>query len=315
MKTKLASFTGSLLVGFLVLLVVLTLGSCSGNSNHFAYTGRMDVNPITISSQASGVIDSLNVAEGDPVKKGQVLGQINTDRLVAQRKQQEAQLTELDVRRSAAQAQITQAKAQIAQAQAQLHLAQETLEKTEKVLAQGGATQQRRDELSTQVQVDRANLAAGNANLAALQSNYKLIAAQENELRAGMDITDISIRDAVITSPINGVILNKFHYAGELAAVGTPLLELADLSEMTVEIYVPLSKLGQVTIGKHATITVDGESKQLSGTVYWISSEAEFTPKTILTQETRTTLVYGVKIRVPNPNGILKIGMPVDVQL
>ncbi|HUX13151.1 MAG TPA: efflux RND transporter periplasmic adaptor subunit [Spirochaetia bacterium] len=284
-----------------VALVALLAVSCSGNAGNFAYTGRMDVDPVTISSQTSGVIETFDIHEGDTVQKGELLGEINADRLEAQRKQQVAQLAELDIRRGAAEAQISQARAQ-------LSLAQETLAKTEKLLTQGGATGQRRDELSTQVQVDQASLIA-------LQSNYKLISAQEDELRAGMDITDISIRDARILSPISGVVLNKFHYSGELAAVGTPMVELADLSVMTVEIYVPLSVLGSVTIGKQTTVSASGVMKDFLGTVYWVSSQAEFTPKTILTRETRTTLVYAVKIRVPNPNGVLKIGMPVDVRL
>ncbi|HUZ17602.1 MAG TPA: HlyD family efflux transporter periplasmic adaptor subunit [Spirochaetia bacterium] len=288
-----------LLFGPAVLAALLI--SCSGNGKQFSYTGQTDVDPITLSAQASGVIDSLTVREGDAVRKGEMLGRINTDRLLAQRKQQEAQLSELDVRRVSAQAQITQAEAQ-------LSLARETLAKTERLLAQGGATRQQRDELSTQVQVDEANLAA-------LQSNAQLVAAQEEELNAGMEVTDIAIRDAQIVSPITGVVLDKYHFEGELATVGTPLLELANLSVMTVEIYVPLSKLADVQLGGTATIRIEGTAKALKGTIYWVASQSEFTPKTILTQETRTTLVYGVKIRVPNPNGVLKIGMPVDVEL
>lgn len=282
-------------------LTAATLLSCSTNERPFAYTGRMEVDSIIVSSQSSGIIDSIDVREGDSVKKGGLIAQINTDRLVAQRRQQEAQLAELGVKRSAAEAQIGEAKAR-------LRLARDTLGKTERLLAGGGATPQRRDELSTEVEVDTANLAA-------LQANERLVAAQEEVLRAGMGITDLAIRDAHITSPIDGVVLNKFHFAGELATVGTPLVELADLSLMTVEIYVPLEKLAAVTIGEKATISVDGMAKPYLGSVYWISSEAEFTPKTIQTQETKTTLVYGVKIHVPNPGGKLKIGMPVDVRL
>ena len=245
-------------------VTALLVASCTNSGQQFVYTGRIDVDTITVSSQASGVIDSLTVQEGDAVHKGDTLGRINTDRLQAQKKQQEAQLVGLDVRRSVA-------RSQIEQAQVELKFARETLDKTEKVLTQGGATQQRRDELSIQVKVNQANLAA-------LQSNYKLIAAQEDELRAGMDLTDITIRDAQIVSPIDGVVLDKFHYQGELAAVGTPLLSIADLSMLTVEIYIPLSKLGSVTIGKTATVTADGVEQSFRGTVTWISSQAGVYP-------------------------------------
>jgi HlyD family secretion protein len=130
-----------------------------------------------------------------------------------------------------------------------------------------------------------------------------------------MDLTEIAILDARIVSPVDGVVLERFHQPGELAAVGTPLLELADLSVMTVEIYLPLADLASISLGQQAAVSVDGLPQTLTGTVKWISSESEFTPKTILTRETRSTLVYGVKIRVPNPDGALKVGMPVGVKL
>lgn len=282
-------------------LFAVVLASCSGNGHQFSYTGQAEVDSIVISSQSSGLIDAVNVREGDRIHKGEVLARVNTDRLLAQQKQQEAQLAELGVRHSAA-------RAQIVQAQARLKLAEETLRKTERLLASGGVTRQRRDELATEVEADTANLSA-------LRANERLVTAQANELRAGMELTTLSIRDARITSPIDGVVLSKFHRAGELAGVGTPLFEIANLSVMSVEIYVPLAKLSAVKIGEKAAVSVEGVEAPMPGTVYWISSEAEFTPKTILTQETKTTLVYGVKLHVANPHGTLKIGTPVAVRL
>ncbi|MFI5368383.1 MAG: HlyD family secretion protein [Spirochaetia bacterium] len=303
-------------------------GAGWADGRKFAYTGRMDADTITVSSQSTGLIDSLPIAEGDAVRKGQTLCRINIDRLLAQRRQQGAQVAELAVRSAVAQAQvqqaeaqIKQAEAQIQQAQAQLDYTQATLARTEKVLAEGGATQQSRDLLATQASVDKANLAAAQSNYLAAQSNAlalqssaKLIPAQEEQLKAAVQLTDLAIREATAVSPIDGVVLNTFHHPGELASVGTPLFELADLSVLTVQIYVPLAQLGSFSLGTPAAVSADGVGKTLRGTVYWISSESEFTPKTILTQETRTTLVYGVKIRVANPDCILKIGMPVEVR-
>ena len=296
-------------------LAALLAMSCSARRLPFAYTGRVETDPITISAQASGVIDALDVNAGDSVRSGELLGRINTDRLAAQRREQLAQLDELDARRNAAEAQIARAEAQVAQAKAQLSLAEETLQRTERLVGEGGATRQQRDEAVTQAQVGRATLQGTVANLAGLRSNIKLIAAQEDAARAAIELTDISIRDAKIASPIKGVVLEKFHYRGELVTIGTPLLEIADLEMLTVEIYVPLSALASIKIGAPATVTVVGMSGSFTGRVSWIASEAEFTPKTILTRETQTTLVYGVKIRVPNPAGALKIGMPVEVRL
>ena len=126
-------------------------------------------------------------------------------------------------------------------------------------------------------------------------------------------MTQISLGEAKIISPINSVVLNRFLDKDELAAPGRTLLELADLSNMKITIYVSTEELSRVKIGDKVKVKVDGVDKMLEGTVYWIANESEFTPKTILTEETRTTLVYAVKVSVPNPDGVLKIGMPVDV--
>lgn len=292
----------------------LLLLSCAQDGRQFAYTGRTDVEAILLSSQAAGLIDSLPAREGQAVRRGELLARINTERLRAQVQAQAAQLAQLDLRRGTAEAQLEQARAQVRQAEARLELARETLTRTESLLAEGGATVQRRDELATQLTVEQANLAALRSALKAAEAGYKLIGAQEQELRAGMLLTQISIRDAELHSPLDGVVLNVFRHEGELAAVGTPLLEVADLSTLRVEVYVPLEKLGPLKIGGPAQVSAEGVPQSLGGTVSWIASEAEFTPKTILTQETRTTLVYRVRVQVANPDGILKVGMPVDVR-
>jgi HlyD family secretion protein len=301
-------------IGAAAALFPLLLLSCADDGRQFAYTGRTDVEAILLSSQAAGIIDSLPVREGQTVRKGEVLARINTERLRAQAQAQAAQLAQLDLRRGTAEAQLEQAQALVRQAEARLELARETLARTESLLAEGGATVQRRDELATQLTVEQANLAALRSNLKALESGYRLIGAQEQELRAGMLLTGISIRDAELHSPQDGVVLNVFRHEGELAAVGTPLLEVADLSTLRVEVYVPLEKLGALKIGGLAQVSAEGAPDSLPGTVSWIASEAEFTPKTILTQETRTTLIYRVRVLVSNPDGILKVGMPVDVR-
>lgn len=292
----------------------LLLLSCADNERQFAYTGRADVEAILLSSQSAGIIDSLPVSEGQAVRQGQVLARINTERPRAQAQGQAAQLAQLGLRRGTAEAQLEQAQAQVRQAEARLELARETLARTERLLAEGGATVQRRDELATQLTVEQANLSALASNQKALESSYKLIGAQEQELRAGMLLTQIGIRDAELRSPIDGTVLNLFRHEGELAAVGSPLLEVADLSTLRIEVYVPLAMLGSLRLGAEARVSGEGLPGILKGTVSWIASEAEFTPKTILTQETRTTLVYRVRVLVPNPEGVLKVGMPVDVR-
>ncbi len=288
----------------IIILIVsaasIIAGCSSANNGKNIYNGRLDTDIIRLSAQTAGNIDSLKIEEGDPVFKGQLLVKINTDKAEAQMRRQNAQLDELNVN-------LLTLNAQIKQVKTQLNFAVKTLKKTEKMLIEGAATEQRRDELATQVSVYQAQLEA-------LKSNYQIIASKKAQLAAAMELTEISINDAKIKSPINGIVINKFQYENELVSPGRVVLEVADLSSMEATIYVPLTDLSKIKIGQPVQILADGAEQPFEGKVKWIASESEFTPKTILTKETRTTLVYAVKIAVPNKEGILKIGMPVDVE-
>jgi len=283
-------------------IAVLLFVSCGdGDNGAYHYNGRIDVELIRLAAEAAGTIDSVTVNEGDPVQKGQLLARIVTERLEAELRRQEAQLGEVRATRSSVVAQMRQARSQ-------RDLARETLKKTVTMLAQGAATAQTRDELESRVDVLEAQLEV-------LQSNLEVLEAKERQLKAAMDVTQITIDDASVTSPIGGIVINRLVNPGEHATLGTILLEIADLSEMEATIYIPLTELHAVTVGREARVLVDGVDRSFPATVTWISSEAEFTPKTILTEETRTSLVYAVKLRVPNPDGVFKIGMPVEVVL
>lgn len=286
-------------IAVLAALLFLSLTSCSRGDDKEVYIGRIEADTVVVSAQASGELLEFPVREGDQVAKGDLLGRIDSENLKIQKRQQLAKLNEIDSRKASALLQIDQARTQ-------LKLNSDTLAKTETLLAQGGATQQRRDELATQVSV-------GKSNLQILQSNYNVILAQEAELQAGMDLTDLAISRSSVTAPTDGTILTTYHNRGELVATGTPLLEMADLSVLDLYIYLPLRRLPEVKIGQTVQIAVTGIDTPYSGTVSWIASEGEFTPKTILTKQTRDTLVYEVKIRVENSKGELKIGMPADV--
>lgn len=285
-----------------VLIAVSFLPSCAGgNDGGFHYNGRVDVDVIRLAAETAGTIDSVTVDEGDRVTIGQVLVKIDTERIETELRRQEAQLEEVRATHGSVAAQMRQARSQ-------LDLARETLQKTETMLAQGAATEQSRDEIENRVDILEAQLDALQANLGALE-------AKERQLTAAMELTRITIDDARVTSPIEGVVINRLVNPGEHATPGAAMLEIADLDEMKATIYVPLSELHAVTLGREARVLVDGIDRSFPATVMWISSEAEFTPKTILTEETRTSLVYAVKLRVPNPEGVFKIGMPVEILL
>ncbi|MHB2150561.1 HlyD family secretion protein [Calditrichota bacterium LG25] len=284
-----------------LLLLASLFIACSRDKKPFAYNGRMDTDVIRLVAKTAGTIDTLSFKEGDFVKKGRLLVKVNDRRLRLRLKQQQAQLDELNVNLQAIESRQRQL-------QSQLNFNQQTLAKTRAMLKQGAATPQQIDQLQTEVDIL-------GARLEEIMTNKKLIASKRRQLQAAIDITRLNIEDSRITAPINGLVINRFVNLYESVAPGSPLLELADLSVLKATIYVPLTKLNRLKLGQKAKIKIDGTDETFEGKITWIASEAEFTPKTILTEETRTSLVYAVQIEVPNPGQKLKIGMPVEVYL
>jgi HlyD family secretion protein len=143
-------------------------------------------------------------------------------------------------------------------------------------------------------------------------------AAQQVAVAAGQVAqVDQRIRRSQITNPIAGTVLTTYAKAGEYVQQGQPLYKIADLTIVEVRAYISEPQLSLVKIGATAQVSIDAGAearRAFPGTVTWVSSEAEFTPTPIQTRDERADLVYALKIRVPNEDGALKIGMPVDVQ-
>jgi HlyD family secretion protein len=134
--------------------------------------------------------------------------------------------------------------------------------------------------------------------------------------RAALAAAEAQLSYTTVVSPQAGVVLRKHVEPGEMIAAGTPAITLADLDNIWLKIYIPEPRLGQVKLGQAAEIATDSyPNKRYKGTVTFINSEAEFTPKNVQTQEERVKLVFAVKIRLDNPNQELKPGMPADARL
>jgi len=150
----------------------------------------------------------------------------------------------------------------------------------------------------------------------AAKSAYDAASAQLQLSHASLRTADVKLKDTVIYAPLNGVVLRKNIEEGETVGTGTMLFTIGDLENPWVKVYVKEDKLGFVKLGQHAEVTVDTfPGKVYEGTVTYISSEAEFTPKNVQTKEERVKLVFGVKVSVKNVNNELKPGMPADVRI
>ena len=152
--------------------------------------------------------------------------------------------------------------------------------------------------------------------LDAAKKSYDATVAQLRQTRAALAASQDRLRDMVITAPVSGVVLRKNSEAGETVAAGAAVYSLGDLENPWIRVYVKEDKLGLVKLGQKAEVMTDSfPNKTYLGIVTMISSEAEFTPKNVQTQEERVKLVFALKVSVKNENGELKPGMPADVKI
>lgn len=287
---------------FTLLLPVLLLAACGdGSENDMTFTGIMDATTVRISAETPGRVLALYADEGDAVSRDSCLAVVETERLGYQLEQSDAMLSELAH-------QVEAATLRLRAARVQRDNAAKRYERFRTLLGQKAVTQQAVDDLGTQVEAADAELAAAEAALAGLRS-------KRLQVEAGSDITRKQQRDARILAPLDGRVLVRYTEVGELLGLGAPVYDVADLRDMWTRIYVSEKQLPLLRLGQTVKVAVDGSDAVFDGTIAWISDQAEFTPKTILTEETRTALVYAVKVTVRNRDDILKIGMPVTVRI
>ena len=212
--------------------------------------------------------------------------------------------------------QLDQARAAIDQAQAGIISASAGVSETDAALttaqASLAAEQSHLDEMVAGTRPEQ--IRAGEAQLAAAQAQTQAAAGQVAAAQASVDLIKTEIAQLVIVAPSDGVVLTRAAEPGDVALPGGTLLELADLAHLTLTVYVPEDRFGEVHVGEQAHITVDSfPGRVFAGSVQQVANQAEFTPRNVSTPSGRTTTVFGVKLDLDNPKGELKAGMPADV--
>ncbi len=286
--------------------VLLTVSSC-GKKSEFDAQGTFEATEVVVSSEATGHILSFEIEEGMPVEAGAEVGTIDSLQLHLQYKQLAAQLAALLDSRPDTKTQVASLREQIAKQKSELR-------RVENMLGDGAATQKQYDDVETQIRVLESQLSATLSTLgkstATINSNAAAIEAQMAALADRID-------KCKIASPTDGTVLVKYAEAGKLATVGKPLMKVANLDDIYLRAYFTSSQLAGIKLGSKVTVVADfggDEHYEYAGQITWISSESEFTPKTIQTKDSRASLVYAVKIAVKN-DGRLRIGLTGNVKL
>lgn len=328
-----------------IAVAVLALAACNRAELPDAY-GNVEATEVVISPETGGQLMTFTVQEGQVLAAGAVAGEVDATQLRLQRSQLVAQhaaalsrvgevdgqIQALGAQRDAAQAQREAAVAQRGALQSQLEIARRAYERTERLFAKQAATAQQLDQAERddrvlqdqiraqeqQIEAQGKQAAAQDALVSAARAQRRTALTQVSAGGAQIAEIDERIRKSAVINPSAGTVLVTYAKPGEVVQPGQPLYRIANLDAVDVRAYVTEPQLASVRVGRPARVTVDtgrDNRQTITGTISWVSTQAEFTPTPIQTRDERADLVYAIKIRVPNRDGLLKIGMPVDVEL
>ena len=288
------------------ILATIVAVSCSNEADYDAQ-GTFEATEVVISAEGTGRILNFDIVEGEAIESNSTVGAIDSLQLHLQREQLKAQQVALLSSRPDKEKQVASLRSQIAKQRAEL-------QRVENMLRDGAATTKQRDDIEAQIDILEGQLSAA---LSTIDNNTSTINENAAALEAQIVALDDRIAKCRISSAVGGTVLVKYAEEGELAAVGKPLMKVANLKNIYLRAYFTSDQLANVNLGDEVIVTADfggDERYDYKGRVAWISAESEFTPKSIQTKETRANLVYAVKIAVEN-DGRLKIGLAGEVRL
>ena len=300
--------------------VSFVLAACGNKEKEYDATGTFEATEVTVSAKATGELKTFDISEGQTVEQGAVVGSIDAYQLQQTSEQLEAQKRQLGATRSATDSRRLDLEKQLSSINQQIANAQRERQRFTELVADGAVPKKQLDDINYQIKVlerqreaTRDQIRSNNASLA---EQSKGIGAQIDGLNAQQRQIADQIANAQVKAPIAGTVLEKYVERGEFVAIGKPLFKMADVQNMYLRAYVTSSQLKDLKIGQKVKVFADYGDKQkktYEGTIAWISSRSEFTPKTILTDDERADLVYAVKVAIKN-DGFVKIGMYGEVK-
>ncbi|MFT3795510.1 HlyD family secretion protein [Flavobacterium sp.] len=282
-------------------IAALTLASCGNKDNQFDASGTFEAVETIVSAEASGLIKTLNIEEGQQLQAGQTIGYIDTVQLSLQKRQIEAQINAVLSRKP-------NIAAETAALQEELRHARQEQQRIANLVKADAATQKQLDDATSQINVIRKRITAQQTSLGTTTSS---LSDEAQALQAQLAQIKDQLAKSEIVNDVEGSVITKYAEANEMTAMGKPLYKIANMTTITLRAYLTGDQFAKAKIGQKVKVFVDADAenyKSYEGTIEWISDKAEFTPKTIQTKDERANLVYAVKVKVKN-DGLLKIGM------
>lgn len=289
-------------------------------------TGTIEATRADITPKVGGYLTNLRIKEGDSIKAGDLVTHIARPDLEAQALRDEAALIKAqvqltDLEKGSRSQERQEADANLASAQSVYNKAKADLDRYTSLYANGAVSAQQLEAIRSAYDVAHSALTAARSRQSLVEEGYRpdTIEAQRLEVtrsKAILDATRSALDDTQVASPLSGLIASKNFENGEYVNPGSPIATVVDLTDCWVKIYVSSSQLGLISIGQPAAVKIDAYPGRIfSGQIKEISQNAEFTPRQSITQRERANLVFAVKVKIDNPENLLKPGMPADVVL
>jgi HlyD family secretion protein len=288
------------------------LGCSSRDGETISATGTIEATEVTLSAQAGGQVKRVIADEGDIVQLGDTLLIIDNTDWVFQLEQARGgyEMAEAQFRLALKGAR----EEDVIQSEANYENAKADLKRMEELYRAKSVSEKQLDDARTRFTISQQlweKMKHGSR-----QEEIDAARARRDQTKAQMASLQKKVNDCVVTAQVAGTVTKRYVEQGELAGVGMALYRISNLSSMDITIYISESDLPKVKLNQKAIVHIDAfQNKDYEGKVTFISSTAEFTPKNIQTKDERTKLVFSVKVKVPNPDGTLKAGIPADVTL
>ena len=284
----------------------LLMAACGNKEKEYDATGTFEATETTVFAEQSGALLTFSVNEGDNIEADKEVGLIDTI-------QTWLKIQQLNATKEVYQSQKPDMERQIAATRQQLAKAQQDERRYRELVADGAAPSKMLDDATSQVKVLQRQL---DAQISSLSTNTRALDKQTAAADVQVSQLQDQLRKCHIVTPTKGSVLEKYVERGEFVSIGKPLFKMADTENMYLRAYVTSAQLQNIKLGQQVKVYADygdGQKKAYDGTISWISSRSEFTPKTILTDDERADLVYATKVAVKN-DGYIKIGMYGEVK-
>ena len=316
-----------------IVVIVAALATVLGAAGYKLYgrtekgitaTGTIEVTKTDITAKVGGYLVELKIKEGDPVQRGQMVVKIDRPDLQAQLLRDEAALARAkaqlrDVEQGARSQELQEAAANLAAASAQATRAKADFERYSRLFREGAIAAQQLDNSRSAHEVAANSLLAAQSRYSLLQSGNReeTIEAQRLEVARSEAVLAGSrsqLADTNVVSPLSGRVLSKNYEQGEYVNAGVSIATIGDMKDCWVKVFVSTAQMGQIRLGQAVKVKIDAyPDRAFRGEIREISQNAEYTPRQSITQRERANMVFAVKVKIDNPDEIMKPGLPADV--